>query len=126
MNEEIIDLNAIIEEFINPPEPEPFIKKFRSKEVRKKELTDKMDRGHWIKDGLKTKFWQEILRPQIITSLKRGMGTLLRPFSLQMSETEIKQILADMQANIGYIADMKYVVSEGDTASETLARMEKK
>lgn len=123
---EIIDLNSILEEFINPPEPKSFIQKFKSKEVKKQELTDKIDRGHWIKEGLRTRFWQEILRPNIIKSLKRGMGTLLRPSSLSLSETEIKQILTDMQVNISVINEMRYALNESDTASETLAKMEKR
>lgn len=119
----MIDIKAIIEEFLNPASRDT---KRASKNDRVHDLREKARKGQIIKDALKSAFWQDIERDRIVNTLQEGIGTLLRPSALSMSEVEIKVILAKVQANLSAVADMRWMVDEGDKAAIELERIIKK
>lgn len=117
------DLNSLILEFINPPQ-EPILKKvFKKRADQKQELIEKAQRAQSVKDLTKMYAWREILRPKIMNDLKSGMGKLIRD-GLTMSEVDIKAEIAKMRNSISSIADLRYVVDEGNEAAKTLEKME--
>ena len=119
------DLNILIDEFLNPPK-EPFLKRvFKTQEAVKNDLLEKTKKRQAIQDLTKTYGWREIIRPKIVNSLRQGFGKLLRD-GLTMSEIDIKNILAEMRTSLSIIAEMRYLVNEGDISAEKLSFMEKK
>lgn len=124
-----ISIDNILLDFVNPPQ-EGLIQrvknKFKSVEERKSDLQVRMQTGQAIKDGLKTHFWREVQRPYIINELYSGMGKLLRPSSLTMSEVEIKSILSNLHSVLGIISHMRYIVDDGERAGKELSTLEAK
>ena len=123
----MIDLNAILDDFISGRSNEGlFSKFFKTKEAVKHDLLERQDKGQKIKDGIRSQFWTEIQRPRIERNLRDGFAKLLRPGSLELTEVQIKTILAKMQADMGIIAEMRYAVDDGEASSIKLSAMEQK
>ena len=110
----MIDLNSILTDFL---EPKPIIKKVFTP---RQDLEKRAEKSRIIRGFLNSPGWKELIREKILKSLKEGMGKLLRPSSLSMTETEIKTILSDIHANLSYVADLKYWLEEGERAEEKL------
>jgi len=124
----MIDINNLLADFINPPQKGLLQKvrnKFKNIDERKAELRRRADKSIYIKDALKTNFWQEVLRPMFVDEIYNGIGKLLRPSALELSEREIKVILASVQANYSKILQMRYLVDNGDDSARELGLLEK-
>lgn len=119
-----VDLNAIIDEFVRGKPREGFIKKmFRGEEGQRIDLLQRQAKGITVRDGVKSLFWVEVLRPHIERSIREGVGKLLRPTSLTLTESEIKSTMAEIQSKLALIGELRYAVDDGDSASEKLSRM---
>ena len=117
-----IDLNSVIQSFIKP-EPMSIKKRFFT---NREELEEKRLKGQRLKDLVRTNAWQTDIKEIIEKSFREGFGTLLRPTSLDMSESALKAILAGMQAHLGYVSTIIYHMEEGNAASIKLERIKKK
>ena len=119
-----VDLNAIIDEFVKGKPQDGFIKKmFRGEEGQRIDLLQRQSKGITVRDGVKSAFWMEVLRPHIERSIREGVGKLLRPTSLALSESEIKSTMAEIQSKLAIIGELRYAVDDGDNASVKLSRM---
>ena len=120
----MIDLNGLIEEFINPPVKEKLLSRLKkSREEREKELQTKFLRGQAVKDFIKTYAWREVVRPKYMDSLKRGFGNLMRD-GLRMSEVELKTTISEMRESLGMIADLRNIIDLGNDAGERLNKID--
>ena len=121
MKETGIDLNSIIESFLKPEKKSLKQRVFSNRE----ELEEKRGKGQRLKDLVKTNAWQVDIKEIIEKSFRQSIGTLLRPSSQAMSETELKAVLAGMQAHLGLISSIIYHMEEGNRAAAKLERMRK-
>ncbi len=111
---ELIDLNEVLQSFL---EPTPILKKILTP---RKELEKRAEKALLIREFLNSQGWKELIREKILKALKEGIGKLLRPSSLTMTEVEIKTVLSEIHANLSYVADLKYWLEEGERAEEKL------
>lgn len=113
-------MNKLIKEFIdnllNPKAVEQ--KKYNLKH----DLEVKFDKSLHIKEYIKTWAYLEFQRPIIYNSLEQGVLKLIRN-GLEMNETEIKAIIADIRANIHYVESMKDIIKIGEDAGFKLEKM---
>ena len=117
---EIIDLNNILDDFIKP---QSVIDKVKKQFTRTEVLQQKVAKGMRLRDMINFTGWQRDMKEIVVKSLKQGIGTLLRPSSLEMSESEIKSIMAGMQSKLGDIAEIMYHLEEGREAQAKLGKM---
>ena len=120
----MISIDAILDDFISGRENEPFFKKLlKGKLDRRNDYLEKQSRGFKVRDGIKTSFWTEIIRPSIEEKLREGIAFFLRPDSLTKSESELKAVMSRMQSLIGMVGELKYYVEDGNDASRKLSEM---
>ena len=126
MNKDLINIEQIFEEFVNPPPKENIVKKFlKSKESVKQGLFESIGKAEAVSVFVKTSMWRDIERPEIVSGIKEGFGKLVRN-GLEMSETEIKVVISNLRSKMSRIADMRYLVEEGERAKIKLAKIEAK
>ena len=122
-----VDLNKICDEFVQGRPKETFVRKIFNKysDAARVDLMERQSKGLKVKDGIKSEFWVDVLKPHIEKSIREGIGKLLRPTSLALSESEIKIVMADVQSKLAIIGELRYSIDDGDSASERLTNLEK-
>ena len=121
----MIDLNAIISEFVTPEKKEGFVKKLiKTKLEKEHRLKESFNNGVKAKDLLKTTGWNDIVAPKIKDTLKKGIGTLIRN-GLSMNESELKTVIAEMRTSLRMVADIRYMIENGHSAGKRLEKVGK-
>ena len=120
----MINLNDLLDEFIKP-DVKPRKKLWTKKAERINDLEERAAKCRRIQDMMKMQGWQKDVREAITKSLRTGFGALLRPSSLQLSESEIKTILSGMHSHLAYVSELLYFIEDGKKAGIELERLRK-
>lgn len=111
-------IKQLVNKLINPVDKE------KKRSDYKYDLEVKFTKSIYLKEYLKTRAWVDFQRPIIFNSIESGVGRLIRD-GLELSETEIKAVIADMRANLNTIIEMRHAIETGEESGLKLEAMRK-